>query len=806
MPASAVRRTILVKLVSLLLCAVAAAQTGQGDAKRPFTVKDSIGISYIVSSEAPTDFEWRGGNLPDGVPVISPDTKHFLLITQKGILSTNKIAATIWLFDRDVVRDFAFNRSAVSPLPKPLVTVEASSNLPVMSDVRWLDPHRISFLAKNSESNQQLFIGNIESGIVSATTPNGVYVTAYAISNDIVAYTSLLDAKRSQSDDTALIDVAGKDLTSLLYPSSHKLDDMGEAELESLPSTLHIQRDGQELPLSFAGGKPIKLFLPTLALSPDGRYLVTVAPVQEVPLSWEDYRPAVEDPKYMGFLRLRPGNQYAFAEENRYKASEWVLIDLHNGQISSLANAPAGRGLAYDMVTKAFWLSGGRRVIVSNTFLPLDGLHGDVDRAKRRQSPAVALADITNHTIKPITYLQQSDFSARVRYKVSDVIWNDAKNELILRYNHAPDPDRVAVPPVETYHLSPTGWTNVPAPASQPEDPTEDLKLSVEKDLNHPPVLKAYIHNRPASIDVWDPNPELERVSMVKVSIYRWHDKSGKSWSGLLAPPANYDPKHRYPLVIQLYGYDADRFFVDGAFTTGFAARALSGAGIAVLQIEWPTKYFRTPGDGPYQIDGFESAIQHLSDDKLIDPDRVGIIGFSYSTYHLLYAITHRPKLFAAAAFTDGNTVGYLQYLLATDTEKSAQGLLEETNGGEPFGLGLTNWLKDTPCFNLEKVKTPLLISSLEVGSLLWHWEPYSALRVLKKPVDMVWLPRGNWPHILVQPAHRYISQQLTVDWFAFWLKGDEDVEITKIQQYARWRALRSLQDRSHGAAKNTSK
>jgi hypothetical protein len=32
------------------------------------------------------------------------------------------------------------------------------------------------------------------------------------------------------------------------------------------------------------------------------------------------------------------------------------------------------------------------------------------------------------------------------------------------------------------------------------------------------------------------------------------------------------------------------------------------------------------------------------------------------------------------------------------------------------------------------------------------------------------------------------------VDWYSFWLKGEEDPEPAKVEQYKRWRELRKLQ------------
>jgi hypothetical protein len=45
-------------------------------------------------------------------------------------------------------------------------------------------------------------------------------------------------------------------------------------------------------------------------------------------------------------------------------------------------------------------------------------------------------------------------------------------------------------------------------------------------------------------------------------------------------------------------------------------------------------------------------------------------------------------------------------------------------------------------------------------------------------------------------------SQQTTVDWYCFWLKGEGDRDPAKAEQYARWRELRKLQRASEARRK----
>ncbi len=83
-------------------------------------------------------------------------------------------------------------------------------------------------------------------------------------------------------------------------------------------------------------------------------------------------------------------------------------------------------------------------------------------------------------------------------------------------------------------------------------------------------------------------------------------------------------------------------------------------------------------------------------------------------------------------------------------------------------------------------------IVALRPASLLVEWELFTSLSRLEKPVKLIYLQDGS--HTLEKPWDRMISQQGNVDWFTFWLKGEEDPQPAKAEQYTRWRELRKMQ------------
>jgi hypothetical protein len=114
-------------------------------------------------------------------------------------------------------------------------------------------------------------------------------------------------------------------------------------------------------------------------------------------------------------------------------------------------------------------------------------------------------------------------------------------------------------------------------------------------------------------------------------------------------------------------------------------------------------------------------------------------------------------------------------------------------NGGKPFGAeGLKAWLAHSPEFNLDKAQAPLLLLQPGAQAVFADWEPYAALRYLKKPVDLIMLQTGS--HVMTNPTQRLAAETTNVDWFRFWLKGYEDPAAEKAEQYRRWETLCDLQ------------
>ncbi len=175
----------------------------------------------------------------------------------------------------------------------------------------------------------------------------------------------------------------------------------------------------------------------------------------------------------------------------------------------------------------------------------------------------------------------------------------------------------------------------------------------------------------------------------------------------------------------------------------------------------------------------------------IIDPHKVGVIGFSFTDWYVENELVKAPDRFAAATIAEGADNSYSQYLLWGSANPQLRKQMEAINGGQPFGADLIKWVTRAPAFHLDQVKAPIRIEAMTPGSLIGEWEIYSSLRLQRKPVDLIYYPNGQ--HQLQRPLERLVSAQGNVDWFRFWLQGYEDPDPAKFQQYERWKRMRQI-------------
>ena len=152
----------------------------------------------------------------------------------------------------------------------------------------------------------------------------------------------------------------------------------------------------------------------------------------------------------------------------------------------------------------------------------------------------------------------------------------------------------------------------------------------------------------------------------------------------------------------------------------------------------------------------------------LADPERLGIMGWSYGGYMTSWAITQTDRFKAAcigAAITN---------LVSFNGTADIPSFVPDYLGGE-YWERLAPYLERSPLFQAERVRTPALIQhgAEDIRVPLGQGrELYNALRRRGIPVELVIYPRQG--HSVEEPRLLIDLRRRSVEWLVRWLGASE--------------------------------
>lgn len=731
--------------------------------KRRFTVADDIGLALFGEEEKEQAVQ------------VSPDGAYFAVDTERGRLDLNRVEGSLRFYRSQDVENFLAHSASSQP-PSPIWVVNRSTYKegPIINDWRWLaDSSGVAFLERTDGGNQRLVLADLQKKTIEPLTSTTETVRTFDIRDRqhyVYTVTDQAPNEKLQSELQAPVVVGtGREFYELVFP-----DD------PAVISWLSVNRNylwavigGRRFEVK-NNGAPLVLFSwrGDLALSPDGGSLVTTLPVPEVPVSWETLYPPpfASYPKRIRIGRVGSGD---------VPVNQYVQINLETGSVQALTHAPASYEGGWWAGGRPSWSSDGQEILLPGTFL------SSKDNAPSR--PCVAVVDLSSNTRTCVEILKRrTETGVEEGYHLvqgARFAGGDKHRVMVIFSN----PQGLSLGTTEYQHMVDGAWQVTGQSSGAPKVEHNGLEVTTKEGLNEPPLLVAT--NKQASRVIWDPNPQLKNIDLGLASVYKWKDKEGRDWNGGLFKPGNYKMGQRYPLVIQTHGFYESKFIPSGVFPAAFAARELAAEGIVVLQVGGGGCLAINPQEGLCNAGGYESGAKQLVSEGVVDPERIGIIGFSRTCFHVMEMLTTGSFQLKAASVTDGVMENYLQYMMFSNAYRESDLII----GAKPFGEGLQQWLKRSPGFNLDKITSPLLVIGEGPVSLLSMWEPYAGLRFLQKPVDLMML--NTREHVLTNPAVRMASQGGSVDWFRFWLQNYEDPDPAKVELYKRWRELRKLQE-----------
>ncbi|MFN2444825.1 MAG: prolyl oligopeptidase family serine peptidase [Vicinamibacterales bacterium] len=257
--------------------------------------------------------------------------------------------------------------------------------------------------------------------------------------------------------------------------------------------------------------------------------------------------------------------------------------------------------------------------------------------------------------------------------------------------------------------------------------------------------------------------------------VIRWKSQDGTEIEGVLHKPADFQPGRRYPLLIVIHGgptgisrpvpysngagyYPVDRFLARGALVLEPNYRGSAGYGETFRSLN-----VRNLGIG----DAWDvlSGIDHLAAQGLVDPTRVGSMGWSQGGYISAFLTTRHASRFKAISVGAGIS-NWMTYYVNTDIHPFTRQYLQATPWDDPKIYADTS-----PMTYIKQARTPTLIQHGDGDQRVPPpnaFELYQGLRDQNVPVELV-IFKG-FGHGLTKPKANLAAMQQNEDWFVKYL------------------------------------
>lgn len=292
---------------------------------------------------------------------------------------------------------------------------------------------------------------------------------------------------------------------------------------------------------------------------------------------------------------------------------------------------------------------------------------------------------------------------------------------------------------------------------------------------------------------LFDPNPALAAIRFGKVERFHFRNAFGvESFADLVLPP-DHQPGNRHPLVVVQYGSHG---FLRGGTGDEVPVHPLAARGFAVLSFERPSFLpsgmaatreadMRNGGRGDWAdrrqvLSSLEIALDHAVASGAVDPDRIGISGFSDGAGTVQFAMVNSDRFKAASM---GSCCEDMASFALAPGPKFAKWLRQK--GYRFFEPGMEEfWRPMSLVLNAAEIDVPLL---LQIGDSEYEaaLDVVEAWSHMGKGVELYVFPDGT--HIKTHPAHRRAIYERNVEWFEFWLASKRNCDPSRNEQYERW-------------------
>jgi len=262
-------------------------------------------------------------------------------------------------------------------------------------------------------------------------------------------------------------------------------------------------------------------------------------------------------------------------------------------------------------------------------------------------------------------------------------------------------------------------------------------------------------------------NPQVASFRLGAMREVSWVNRmDGRKLNGILVTPPDFKPGRPHPTIIQAHEGTSEWWIGwQGSWYQWAQLLASNGYVVflpnprGVMGEGWKSAEMAQNYDGgAYQdtMDGLDSLIKQ----KIADPERLGIGGWSNGGYMTAWAVTHTDRFRAAVAMAA--PVDFPLWWGTTPVRK----YLEAVYGATPV-RARQEYETHSPLYFAQNCKTPTLIvhgAEDTSVSIAQAYEFYRALEASGVETEMVVYPREG--HYMQEPAHQVDLQKRILLWF----------------------------------------
>ncbi len=278
-----------------------------------------------------------------------------------------------------------------------------------------------------------------------------------------------------------------------------------------------------------------------------------------------------------------------------------------------------------------------------------------------------------------------------------------------------------------------------------------------------------------SSKKISDINPQQSEYNWGTTELFYWTSLDGDEMEGMLIKPENFDPKKKYPLMVNFYekssnGLNRHKDPSPGRSTMNYSFYASRGYVIFNPNVNYREGY---PGESAYNC--VIPGVTALINEGFIDKDNIGVQGHSWGGYQIAYLITKTDmfKCAEAGAPVPNMISAYGGIRWWTGLSRMFQYEHTQSRIGGTLWEYPMRYIENSPIFYTDKVNTPVLIMHNDSdGHVPWYQgiEYFVSLRRLGKPSWM--LNYQGEPHWPVKIQNKIDFNIRLAQYFDHYLKG----------------------------------